>query len=68
MANVRLIKHEVIPQCGSFEVRFPDRRPSQYFYWEDLPGRRLRSDLVASDVALERAKAVARAERGRLRN
>jgi hypothetical protein len=65
MATVRLIKHEVITNCGSFEVRFPDGRPSQYFYWEDLPGRRLRPDLLTSDVALERAKAVARAERDR---
>jgi hypothetical protein len=22
--------HEAVPQCGSFEVRFPDDRPSQY--------------------------------------
>jgi hypothetical protein len=44
-------------------VRFPDGRPSQYFNSEDLPGRR--SDLVASDVALEQAKALARAERDR---
>ena len=29
MANVRMIKHEVIPDCGSFEVRHPDGRPSQ---------------------------------------
>ena len=62
MANVRLIKHEAVPKCGSFEVRFSDGRPSQYFYWEDLPGRRLRSDLVASDVALEQAKALARGQ------
>ena len=65
MAAIRIIKHEAVPKCGSFEVRFPDGRPSQYFYWEDLPGRRLRSDLVASDVALERANAFARAERDR---
>jgi hypothetical protein len=25
-------KHEVVPNCDSFEVRFPDDRPSQYFY------------------------------------
>ena len=24
MSTVRLIKHEVIPDCGSFEVRFDD--------------------------------------------
>ena len=60
MANVRLIKHEVIPNCGSIEVRFSDGRPSEYFYWEDLPGRRLRPDMVTSEVALEQAKALAR--------
>ena len=66
MANVRLIKHEAVPKCGSFEVRFSDGRPSEYFYWEDLPGRRLRPDLVTSAVALEQAKAVATAEREKL--
>jgi hypothetical protein len=64
-AEIRIIKHEAVLKCGSFEVRFSDGRPSQYFYWEDLPGCRLRQDLVTSDVALERAKAVARAERDR---
>jgi len=28
MAKVRLIKHEAVPKCGSFEVRFADGRPS----------------------------------------
>jgi hypothetical protein len=42
--KIKLIKHEVVPKCGSFEVRFPDARPSQYFYWDDIPGRRLRPD------------------------
>jgi len=65
MATVRLIKHEVISDCGSFEVRFADGRPSQCFYWEDLPGRRLRQDMLTSDVALEQAKALDRAERDR---
>ena len=65
MADIRIINREAVPKCGSFEVSFADGRPSQYFYWEDLPGRRLRSDLVASDVALEQAKAFARAERDR---
>jgi len=31
---IRLIKHEAVPNCGSFEVRFPDGRPSRYFYRE----------------------------------
>ena len=59
----RIIKHEAVPKCGGFEVRFPDGRPSQYFYWDDLPNRRLRPDPLTSDVALEQAKALARAER-----
>jgi len=49
MPAVRLIKHEAIPDCGSFEVRFDDGRLSVYF--EDLPGRRLGPDLVTSEVA-----------------
>jgi hypothetical protein len=49
MPAVRLIKHEAIPGCGSFEVRFDDGRLSVYF--EDLPGRRLGPDLVTSEVA-----------------
>ena len=64
--TVRLIKHEAVPKCGCFEVRFSDGRPSTYFYWDDLPSRRLRPDLLTSEVALEQAKALARAERDRL--
>ena len=48
MADIRIIKQEAVPKCGSFEVRFSDGRPSQYFYWKDLPGRRLRRDLLTS--------------------
>ena len=36
--TIRIIKHEAVPQTGSFEVRFPDGRPSVYFYWDDIPG------------------------------
>ena len=63
MLSVRLIKHEAVPECGSYEVRFPDGRPSRYFYWDDVPSRRLRPDLLTGEQALERAKAVARAAR-----
>lgn len=38
-------------------------RESLYLYWDDLPARRLRPNLVLSDEALEQAKALARAER-----
>jgi hypothetical protein len=36
---VRLIKHETVATCGSFEV---GRHPSRYFYWDDT--RRLNPD------------------------
>ena len=52
-------------QRASYEVRFPDGRPSKYFDWEDIPGRRVRSDQADSKRALEDAKAFARAERDR---
>jgi hypothetical protein len=65
--SVRLIKHEAVPKCGSFEVRFSDGRKSEYFYWENEPSRRLRPEQVNSDVALERARALARRMSGRTR-
>jgi hypothetical protein len=34
--RVRVIKHEAVPDCGSFEVRFQDGRPSVDFYWDDV--------------------------------
>lgn len=56
---IRLIKHEAVPKCGSFEVRFPDGRPSRFFYWDDESSRRLREQMT-SEEALEQAKALAR--------
>ena len=64
MTGVRLIKHEAVPKCGSYEVRYPDGRPSRHFYYEDLLGRRLRpEEQLTSEQALEQAQAVARATR-----
>jgi hypothetical protein len=64
VASVRLIKHEAVPKCGSFEVRFSDGTPSRYFYWDDIPGRRLRPEVKSdSEEALRQAKAFARAAR-----
>lgn len=60
---IRMIPHEAVPDCGSFEVRFSDGRNSVYFYWDDIPGRRLRREAMTRDQALEAAKALARAER-----
>jgi len=65
MQSVRLIKHEVVPDTGSFEVRFADGRQSRYFYFEDAPSRRLRPDMLTRAQALEQARTVARAERAR---
>ena len=58
--RIRIIRHEVVPKCGSYEVRFPDGRLSKY---EDIPGRRLSSDQADSFQALNDAQAFARAER-----
>ncbi|MDA9410479.1 hypothetical protein [Bradyrhizobium sp. CCBAU 45384] len=61
-----LIKHEAVPDCGSFEVRYGDGRPSRYFYWDELPSRRLRPEALKRDVALETARTVARTARDEL--
>ena len=63
-SQIRLIKHEIIPDCGSYEVRLPDGRPSKFFYFENLPSRRLQPNLV--DGATADAKAFARAEQSKL--
>jgi len=61
--TIRIIKHQAEPQSGSFEVRYSDGQPSRYFYFEDVPGRRLRSEQMTMEQALEGAKAFARRER-----
>jgi hypothetical protein len=60
--RVRLIKHEAVAGCGSYEIRFPDGRPSKYLYFENDPGRRLRPEQVDQSVAERVAKIFARAE------
>jgi len=65
VSTVRLIKHEAVPKCGSFEARFADRTPSKYFYWDDITGRRLRPEQVDSKEALDKPKSFARAKRDR---
>ena len=65
--SIRIIKHEAVPQTGSFEVRFPDGRPSVYFYWDDIPGGHVRPDQTDSTRALEAAKALARSERDKIK-
>jgi len=58
--RIRIIKHETVAGCGSFEVRFDDR-PSEYFYWDDLPSRRLSPHMLDHATAMDRARTVARA-------
>jgi len=64
MSDARLIKHEAIPQTGSYEVRYPDGRPSRFFYWEDVPSRRLDPNTLTSEQALDLAKLAANATLG----
>ena len=54
-------KGHLSPGVDPFEVRYPDDRPSVYFFWDDLPGRRLNPETLDHETALEQAKAVARA-------
>jgi hypothetical protein len=62
--TVRLIKHEAVPDTGSFEVRFADGRRSVYFYFDDLPSRRLRPEQMIQEQALYWATMFARIMRG----
>ena len=59
-APVRIIRHSIVPDCGSFEVRFADGRPSRYWYWDDIPSRRLRPEQVDQETAKKQAQEFAR--------
>ena len=54
--HIRIIRHEAVPKCGSFEVRFADGRESRFFYWDDLPSRRVRPEAVAVARQLRRKR------------
>jgi hypothetical protein len=41
-------------------------RPSRFFYFDDLPNRRLRPDVMTKPQAAEAAQAFARAERDKM--
>lgn len=68
MTDVHLRKHEAAQDCGSYEVWFDDGRPSKFFYFDDLPNRRLRPDVLTKAQALDAAQAFARAERDKMRD
>jgi hypothetical protein len=62
MTSIRIIKHESIPQTGSYEVRFSDGRPSAYYYFDDDPGRRAITGKMTGAEALRSAKVLAQVE------
>jgi hypothetical protein len=64
---IRIIRHEPVPDCGSFDVRFQDGRESVYFYWDDNAFRRGVSREMTQADAMEAAKDLARVERDRLK-
>jgi len=45
--------YDAVPQTGSFEVRFADGRQSRFFYFDDIPARRLTPEILTSEQALE---------------
>jgi hypothetical protein len=65
--QIRIIKHEAVPNCGSYEVVFPDGRAPVCFYFEDNASRRLRPlEQLTRDQALETAQRLAREEQAKL--
>jgi hypothetical protein len=51
-----------IADSGSFEVRFPDGRPSKYFHWDDNPGRASITNSMNQEQARQEAGKFARVE------
>ena len=49
MIALGIRKHEAVPDTGSFEVYFDDGRPSIFLYWDDVPSRRLRPEILTRD-------------------
>ena len=46
-----LLKHEAVPNCGSYESDFRTVGPSQFFDWDDLLNSRLRPEILTSEEA-----------------
>jgi hypothetical protein len=66
---VRIIPHRgVDDDCGSLEVWLADGRQSVRFYWDNLVSRRLSSNTITREQAVENATALARAELDKLDN
>jgi protein involved in sex pheromone biosynthesis len=63
---IRIIKHEIIPDTGSIEVRFADGRNSVYYYRDDNAGRRSITKKMTQEEAKAAARELARTERAKL--
>jgi hypothetical protein len=67
--KICLLKHTAapaVPDSGSYEVRFPDGRPSICFYWDNKRGRASITPRMGSKEAEQKAKALARSEQDKL--
>jgi hypothetical protein len=63
--KIPLLKHTsptATRDSGSYEIG----RPSRFYYWDDIPGRRLRPDLLTSEQALRDARSLAKSEQNKL--
>jgi hypothetical protein len=56
-----LVPVQISHRCAAQQRSLAHDRPSQYFYWDDIPARRLRPETLDRETAMEKAKAVARA-------
>jgi len=54
--RIRIFKHQAVPGGGSFEVRFADGRESLFFYWDNIPARRLRRDMMDRELQWRRQR------------
>jgi hypothetical protein len=64
---IRIIPHRgVDDDCGSIEVWFADGRQSVRFYWDNLVTRRMRSNVLTRQEAIDGATALARTEMEKL--
>ena len=52
-----------VPDSGSYEVRFPDGRPSVFFYFDDNPRRASLSLAMTSEEAGRQAQELARLDK-----
>jgi hypothetical protein len=67
--KIRVRKHISLTatrDSGSYEIEFPDGRPSAYVYWDDNPGRRSITLSLSSEEAERLAKDLALSEQDKL--